>query len=80
MWGAPSRPGSIICEEQNPLDFRQAAAIYLAVRRQGKTVRSLVNCLIAAIALRSDVLILHKDADYAAIARCLPLREHPPDR
>lgn len=62
------------------LDFRQAAAIYLAVRRQGKTVRSLVDCLIAAIALRSDVPILHKDSDYTAIAGCLPLREHPTDR
>lgn len=58
------------------LDFRQAAAIHLAVRRTGKTVRSLVNCLIAAIALRHEVYLLHKDGDYAAIAACLPLREH----
>lgn len=58
------------------LDFRQAAAIHLAVRRTGKTVRSLVDCLIAAIALRHEVSLLHKDADYTAIAECLPLSEH----
>ena len=56
------------------LDFRQAAAVFLAVRRSGRTVRSLVDCLIAAVALRSEVPILHKDADFDAIAACLPLR------
>jgi predicted nucleic acid-binding protein len=56
------------------LDFRQAAAVYLAVRRNGRTVRSLVDCLIAAVALRADVPILHRDADFDAIAACLPLR------
>jgi predicted nucleic acid-binding protein len=56
------------------VDFRQAAAVFLAVRRSGRTVRSLVDCLIAAVALRSNVPILHKDADFDAIAACLPLR------
>lgn len=56
------------------LDFREAAQVFLAVRRTGKTVRSLVDCLIAAVAMRNDVELLHKDADYAAIASCLPLR------
>jgi predicted nucleic acid-binding protein len=48
--------------------------VFLAVRRSGRTVRSLVGCLVAAIALRSDVPILHEDADFDAIAACLPLR------
>ena len=59
------------------LDFRQAAAVHLAVRRNGQTIRSLVDCLIAAIAMRHDIALLHKDADYTAIAESLPLREHP---
>lgn len=50
--------------------------MYLAVRRTGRTVRSLVDCLIAAVALRHDVALMHKDADYTAIAACLPLRIH----
>lgn len=56
------------------LDFRQAAAIFLAARRAGRPVRSLVDCLIAAVALRHDVELLHSDRDYPAVARCLPLR------
>jgi predicted nucleic acid-binding protein len=56
------------------LDFRQAAAVFLAVRRGGRTVPSLVDCLIAAVALRCEVPILHKDADFDTIAACLPLR------
>lgn len=62
------------------LDFRQAAAIHLAVRQQGKTVRSLVDCLIAAVAMRHEVPVLHKDSDYVAIAECLPLLQHSVDQ
>ncbi|HEX6232915.1 MAG TPA: PIN domain nuclease [Jiangellaceae bacterium] len=62
------------------LDFRQAAAIHLAVRQQGQTVRSLVDCLIAAVAMRHEVPVLHKDSDYVAIAECLPLLQHSVDR
>jgi predicted nucleic acid-binding protein len=60
------------------IDFRQAAGIYQAARRRGHTVRSLVDCLIASVAMRHDVSVLHEDRDYAAIAACLPLREHRP--
>lgn len=51
------------------LDFRSAAAIHRAVRRTGRTVRSKLDCLIAAIALRHEVPLLHKDTDFAAIAQ-----------
>ncbi len=47
------------------LDFRSAA--HRAVRRTGRTVRSQV-CLIAALALGHDVPLMHRDADFAAIA------------
>ena len=50
------------------VDFRQAAEIFQAVRRQGRTVRSMVDCLIASVALRHDVPVLHRDADFDAIA------------
>jgi predicted nucleic acid-binding protein len=60
------------------IDFRQAAGIYQAVRRRGHPVRSLVDCLIASVAMRHDVPILHDDRDYVAIGACLPLREHRP--
>jgi predicted nucleic acid-binding protein len=60
------------------IDFRQAAGIYQAARRRGHTVHSLVDCLIASVAMRHDLPVLHEDRDYAAIAACLPLREHRP--
>ncbi len=50
------------------LDFRSAAEIFRAVRRRGRSVRKPIDCLIAAIAIRHDVTLLHKDADFEAIA------------
>ena len=49
-------------------DFRAAAALAHAVRRSGHTVRSLTDCLIAAIALRHGGMVWHCDADYVRIA------------
>lgn len=56
-----------------PTDWDDAARIYRAARRQGVTVRRLVDCLIAAIALRSGEPVLHNDADFDAIAQVVPL-------
>lgn len=49
-------------------DFRAAATIARAVRRNGHTVRSLTDCLIAAVALRHHITVWHCDADYVRIA------------
>ena len=54
------------------LDFHAAAAAYRAARAQGRTVRKLVDCLIAVIAVRHDALLVHRDADFDALAGCLP--------
>jgi len=56
-----------------PTDWDDAARIYRAGRRQGVTIRRLVSCLIAAIALRSGEPVLHNDVDFDAIARVVPL-------
>ncbi|WP_306232062.1 type II toxin-antitoxin system VapC family toxin [Agrococcus beijingensis] len=56
-----------------PSDWDDAARIYRAGRRQGVTIRKLVDCLIAAIALRRGEPVLHHDADFDAIARVVPL-------
>lgn len=40
----------------------------------GKTVRSLVDCLIAAVAIRHDVAVVHRDVDYEVIAAVTSLR------
>lgn len=48
--------------------FLEAAQLYRSARRAGVTVRSSVDCLIAACAVRHDLEILHRDRDYAALA------------
>lgn len=55
--------------------FAQAVDLFRAGRRAGLTVRSSVDCLIAACAIRNDIEILHRDRDFAALARVSPLRE-----
>ncbi|MBI3667764.1 MAG: PIN domain-containing protein [Acidobacteria bacterium] len=49
--------------------FLEAAEIYRRGRRKGYTVRSSVDCLIAAIAIENHVPVWHKDRDFAVIAR-----------
>ena len=56
--------------------FDQAADLYRAARRAGITVRSGVDCLIAACALRNDLDLLHHDRDFDALARVSTLRSH----
>ena len=56
------------------VDFRQAADLYRAGRKSGRTVRSLVDCLIASIAIRHDVELWHRDADFDVIASLASLR------
>ena len=57
--------------------FEEAAALYRACRAQGVTIRSLIDCLIAVLAMAEGVEVLHHDRDFDAIARVVPLRIHP---
>lgn len=59
------------------VDYDEAAALYRRCRRQGETVRKLIDCLIAATAIRAGTSILHADADFAALARHTELVVHP---
>jgi predicted nucleic acid-binding protein len=49
-------------------DWERAAQIYRECRRAGVTIRSQVDCLIAAVAERRGVPVLHADADFARLA------------
>jgi hypothetical protein len=49
--------------------FEEAIQLYRAARRGGYTVRSGVDCLIAACALRHGLTVLHHDRDYDVLAR-----------
>jgi len=57
--------------------FTDAVDLYRRARRAGITVRSGVDCLIAACAIRHDLTVLHDDRDYPAIARVSGLRQRP---
>ena len=47
----------------------RAVEVYRQCRRSGVTVRSTVDCLVAASALRHSLTVVHCDRDYDAIAR-----------
>lgn len=54
-------------------DFEDAALIQRLCRRGGETVRSMIDCLIAAVALREGRPLLARDRDFAVIARWVDL-------
>lgn len=53
-----------------PGDYEVAAELYRRCRLAGSTPRALTDCLIAAVALRVDAQVLHRDRDFDV------LREH----
>lgn len=64
-----------ILSDPTPLSLYIAAAdIYSQGRQRGITLRSSVDCLIAAIAIENGVPVLHKDRDFDAIARYTTLK------
>jgi len=55
--------------------YLEAVDLFRSARRAGLTIRSGVDCVIAACAIRRDLEVLHRDRDYSAIARVSPLRQ-----
>ncbi len=56
--------------------FLEAAELYRSARRMGITVRSSVDCLIAACAIHHNVPVLHSDRDFAQLSRISALLSH----
>ena len=52
-----------------------AARIYYDLRRKGITVRNTIDCCIAASAIEHDLLLLHIDQDFEAIAKGTSLNQ-----
>lgn len=57
-----------------PADYEHAAAIYRRCRQRGATVRKLVDCLIASVAIRAEAAVLQNDSDFDVLARYADLR------
>ena len=51
-----------------------AAGLYRQARRAGLDVRSGIDCLIAACSLRAGLTVLHRERDFALLARVSPLQ------
>ncbi|MEY2831789.1 MAG: hypothetical protein RLZZ574_1047 [Cyanobacteriota bacterium] len=67
-------------ETQNYLEpstesWTVAARIYYNLRRQGITVRNTIDCCIAASAIEHNLLLLHIDQDFEAIAKGTSLNQ-----
>jgi predicted nucleic acid-binding protein len=52
-----------------------AADLYRRARRAGLTVRSGVDCLIAVCASRHRLTLVHRNRDYAQLAKVVPLEQ-----
>ena len=54
--------------------IEDAIRLYRLARRAGRPVRSGVDCVIAACAMRHGLAVLHRDRDYDALAAVSTLR------
>jgi len=55
--------------------FLEAVGLYRSARRRGITVRSSVDCLIAACAVRNNLEVFHRDRDFVGLAEVSALRQ-----
>jgi predicted nucleic acid-binding protein len=53
------------------VDFHGATRVYRTCRRSGVTPRGMVDCMIAAVALRSGASLLTADSDLDHVARVM---------
>lgn len=58
--------------------FEEAVGLYRSARRAGLTIRSGVDCLIAACAIRNQLTVLHHDRDFDLLERVSPLASRDP--
>lgn len=52
-----------------PFHYDDAAMLYRRCREGGDQVRKLIDCLIAAVAIRAEVPVLHRDKDFDSLSR-----------
>jgi predicted nucleic acid-binding protein len=53
--------------------YINAAKIYRTCRKKGLTIRSPIDCIIAATCIENSAFLLHNDRDFDTIARYFPL-------
>jgi predicted nucleic acid-binding protein len=60
--------------EFQPGTWINSARTYFELRRSGLTIRKLFDCCIAQVALERDLILIHNDRDFDAIATVRPLK------
>lgn len=55
--------------QQSYVDAMDAARLYRDCRRNGESPRQLTDCLIAAVAIRNEISVLHRDREFDVLAR-----------
>lgn len=56
----------------NMESYHQAALLYFRCRRGGITLRSTIDCLIARLAIEHELILIHHDTDFSAMAKVVP--------
>ncbi|WP_374667815.1 PIN domain nuclease [Ramlibacter sp.] len=64
--------GLTVLEPQGLATHRLAAQLYRRARSAGFTIRKPTDCLIAALALEQDALLVHNDRDFLFLAQVEP--------
>ncbi len=54
------------------LSYQTSAKIYFNGRRNGITIRSTIDCLIAQIAIENKLILVHNDKDFVQMQKILP--------
>ncbi|MBN2824242.1 MAG: PIN domain nuclease [Campylobacterales bacterium] len=55
-------------------DYIFASNIYRECRKNGKTIRKSIDCLIGAIAMHNDLVLFSNDRDFFHIQECFELK------
>lgn len=66
--------GTLVFFPMQYSSFVLAAEIYRKLRQKGITIRKTMDCMIAAVALEHNVLLVHNDRDFIPIEKHFGLR------
>jgi hypothetical protein len=61
--------------DPGPGSWSESARIYFDLRRVGQTVRKVIDCCIAQMAIERNLTLLHNDRDFETIATVRPLKQ-----
>lgn len=64
--------GLVLLSVDNRIDYHELARLFRTARSHGKTVRKPFDCLIAAVAIRSNATLVHYDRDFDQLAEVFP--------